>query len=575
MSLISGFGENFFAAPSHGKSVLDGTMLSQQAIIERCVAGLRERLGPQAHGLESEALLQRLKDHRTFVFGKSRYHYQKNFAEKNTNLVFKFFFENEEVSEDDLKILLETADILIYPIEAFGDSFSYCVYSVYDMLAHFSNHVLGENYDPSKGDLSPYSERLFHPCYVACMGSILLHHYPVCSLDGDRRLKDLVRDLYFSYLRDHRQQLASVLEIDVNDVESLLEHCFHGERGRDFVINCWHCASLFHDIGYYLSLVWEVTGYNMRRPENGGVCEIGNFYSFTRQDCFDCGLDDVKDIPKNFHRIGILHDLFDFISEDHIESTIENMFPNVINEVRLEKRKNFYGVNRRWHAPWAAYELVRRFDSQRKISNSMDNLKDCLVLLTAASAAYGHHYSIDGKDTLSESTTAEQEETNPLLFTREPIPFLLKLLDSCQNFSRFKFEKIETENISSKTSSKSKPIAFLLKLLDSCQNFLRSKFEKIETENISSKTSSKSKPIAFFLKKDELFVRLRREKGYRQVKGTQLFITFDGTMNDPKRSMSLQRWVEKSNEEQSENYDESLGGFFVTIENARQKKKEM
>ena len=552
------YATEFFADEVHRNELFNGKPLDQKVIIGRYkdsmhnVVGKLGDMSPRERQRNDDRLLngvvpiirrtQRLSSKKILeaIFNRDGILYnggnftQRQDASRDSHSVVKFFYEALPVKDNDIRLLLESADFLCRNTSALGNSFTYHLFARHELVAHLIGLVFGADFifsnEPHK---SNFVERLFHPTYVCCIGATLLHHLKVAPNSPDRRLKDLVRDHIFRYwnTKKNLRKIAQYYfgnddEDTIATMKKEIRECLSGPAGTSFIMDCWNVTSLLHDCGYYLSLLWGTIGHNLCRQDDGYMnCDgPGTFAGFSRSDCFRCfdgGY--TYDIPKSFQGLEELCDLFDFIPRSHLMLLKGSMFKTPGNESLQEQKKLYFKKNRQYHPAWGALELLERAAYYKKSKD----FQKTFLLLNAAAAIYTHHYFLEGDETDNAPETVSEELSHPIMFKKAPIAYLLKLLDSSQNFSRFRFKSM-------------------------------------------GKKLPRNLPIGIFLKKDELSVKLniaRRYKTYSQQKA--FTITFCGKKNDPSRTQSLRKWVDSNNEDQQKHYNPSKGAFFVNVRNSR------
>lgn len=556
---------NFFAEDIHRDNILKGQILDQKTIIKRYKDSLQTIIGHfgdrragntggvnlpdknfmkmvkgsrptarQTRKLSSKKIIESLTA-RGSLLCDGDYFLQRSFASENSQSVVNFFFENLPTDNDNVSLLLESADFLCRNTNALGKSFSYHLFARHELIAHLMGLVFGANFIFSdKPQKSIFVERLFHPTYVCCIGATILHHLEVTPEDPSRRLKHLVCDHMLRYWTN-KDRLRKITRYyfgeesadKIKEMKKLIRKCLSGPEGISFVMDCWHTTSLLHDSGYYLSLLWDTIGQNLARLDNGGISGsgIGTFAGFSRSDCFRCNATSGGDfdIPDSFENLKNLCELFDFIPEAHFRHVKMSMFKRPGEESSLEQRRLYFKNNRQYHPVWGAWELLER----ARYYHNAKNFPETFMLLNAAAAVYSHHYYLKGENDDNATDIAREELKNPIMFKQAPIAYLLKLVDSSQNFSRFRFKS-------------------------------------------DKKKTQRPLPIAIILSKDRLSVKLNISPKYKSYLGQKaLTISFCGKMNDPSRTKPLKNWVEKNNEDQQKHYNPSKGAFFVNIRNAK------
>lgn len=348
-----------------------------------------------------------------------------------------------------------------------------------ELLTQIQRSVLDPRCTPDASLLKPYSDHVQHSFVVDFLGEKILryaampsgkrlHEYAIQGLqnciaapESQVALEGLAKEFAFYCEKKHNLSISTSafcqqLLLEPNDLFKGGEEC----RQTDLETLCqlWHLTALYHDVGYHIAAINDILCETEPDHERGLHApvyncfrrqEMSSFVAATQlRDVFAAftpfGTQEVKDYTKQVAGLRSL----DLSSEDY-------------NEYLFLVLGNL-------HPYWSVQELLRTasdlFSGQYvKISSTMQArrvFQKVILFALAASSVVGHHIFSMGslrnrarqyrdappsvRGTL-ESVVALQNSLSTTHFCKWPLGFLLHLIDSCEVFSRIRFEQAEPE----------------------------------------------------------------------------------------------------------------------------------
>jgi len=270
--------------------------------------------------------------------------------------------------------------------------YRYFTYALLEWLTH-----MYRVFDP----IHFYRDHFIHSSFVLFMGDLLLKKFLVKDING--KALSLLEHIVNTLQSD--ETLLKFLS-DKTDGLSLKKKEAKMLINPSTVLLSWQVSSLFHDVGYYLAFLKDLTDINdVNDPP---------FLSLPNR-LKDEVTDDLEYITKILPKTGT-----------GMRSYLQKCRLALKGNYREKDYEQLQKETKRCHTFWSTLELLKLYQSLRTFTNQKAS---SLVVILSARAIFKHHFNGSG--------------SQPLVYENDPIGVLLKIIDEAQDCSRKGFEFIE------------------------------------------------------------------------------------------------------------------------------------